>query len=153
MWVQMTLEHVCGSMLTKTKLHVSLIHICARAKHVQGWGESGDERHGEEKRIHPSFSTLQCWAAGQGASLPLKRKESNIPPLLPSLSCSSDPRESRLEKDSTTVHFFLYLRWRQTRGRRTEGKMGIRPSSPAPITAWITLQLKALLSPCCMHSA
>lgn len=153
MWVQMTLEHVCGSMLTKTKLHVSLIHICARAKHVQGWGESGDERHGEEKRIHPSFSTLQCWAAGQGASLPLKRRESNIPPLLPSLSCSSDPRESRLEKDSTTVHFFLYLRWRQARGRRTEGKTGLRPSSPAPITAWITLQLKALLSPCCMHSA
>lgn len=39
--------------------------------------------------------------------------------LLPSVSCSNDPLERRLEKDSTTVHFFLYL---QRISRRGDGK-------------------------------
>ena len=44
-------------------------------------------------------------------ALIFQRKENTQPfkcPL-PSVSCSKDPLERRLEKDSTTVHFFLYL--------------------------------------------
>ena len=66
------------------------------------------------------YYSLKCWFYEHDHVLIFQRKENpqSFKCPLPSVSCSKDPLERRLEKDSTTVHFFLYLHRRSRRDEK-----------------------------------